>query len=415
MSIKSINRDNRIIIKNFSYLALLRSFNIGAKFLLAAYLIRVLGENNYGIYVWSDSIIQYLLIFVNFGFNIYAAKYIIDNKNNKLEIDTIVSSIFSLKFIFFIISFFILLLLSYFNPIKTHLNILLLLLTMGLGEVFYPIWYFQGLEKLKPATIIIGISRLSLLLFSFKFVNSPDDLYLFIILVVLSNLLMGILGYLSLKKIYNFSFKIVKLGTLKKYIQDAYIFFIGMLFSMTFNLATIFLIGIYFSMDHVAGFDISLKIVLVFIIPFDVLQQAVFPTISRTKDKSIIKKLLLVSSLVGVFFYFILYYFAEYFLSILGGVEMTSYKTVLQTLALITPLVGVTFILGNCTLIAFGYNKEFNLSLIFSSIFFILTVALLVIFDKLTFWNLIYLRVLSDLVLVLIRIYYTFKKKIIIF
>ena len=82
--LKKINQDHLIILKNLSYLTLMRFFNIGFKFLLVAYLIRVLGDKNYGLVTWLDSIIQYFLMIINFGFNIYAAKYIVDFKDKKV-------------------------------------------------------------------------------------------------------------------------------------------------------------------------------------------------------------------------------------------------------------------------------------------------------------------------------------------
>ena len=88
---KSLNSNNQIIVKNFSYLTLMKVFNIGVKVILAAYLIRILGSEKYGLITWLDSVIQYFIMIVNFGFNIYAAKYIVENKNKKTKINEIVS------------------------------------------------------------------------------------------------------------------------------------------------------------------------------------------------------------------------------------------------------------------------------------------------------------------------------------
>ena len=62
---KKISADNLIILKNLSFLSILRFFNIGVKFILVTYLIRVLGKVNYGILTWSDSVLQYFVIFIN--------------------------------------------------------------------------------------------------------------------------------------------------------------------------------------------------------------------------------------------------------------------------------------------------------------------------------------------------------------
>ena len=55
----SLNTDSKIILKNLSYLTVLKVLNIGIKIVLAGYLIRILGELNYGIITWVDSVVQY--------------------------------------------------------------------------------------------------------------------------------------------------------------------------------------------------------------------------------------------------------------------------------------------------------------------------------------------------------------------
>mgnify|MGYP001023926870 CR=1 FL=1 len=113
---KKHNGDTSIILKNLSYLSVVRFVNIGVKFLLVAYLIRVLGEMNYGILTWSDAIIQFLIIIVNFGFNIYAAKYIVEHKDNLEKKNEVITSIFSIKLALLILSFLLLYILSFFEP-----------------------------------------------------------------------------------------------------------------------------------------------------------------------------------------------------------------------------------------------------------------------------------------------------------
>jgi PST family polysaccharide transporter len=189
-------------------------------------------------------------------------------------------------------------------------------------------------------------------------------------------------------------------------------FFLGGFLSLTFNALSIFLIGLYYTMDYVTGFDVALKIVLVCIVPFDMLQQAVFPTISRNKNKVVLKKLIIISVFLGVLFTLALNVFSIELLTLFGGSGMEAYGDVLKTLSPIPPIVAFSFLLGTCTLVAFDYNKEFNQSLIISSLLYILVIVILLVFDKMTFWNLVYLRVFSDIVLLSIRLYFTLKNKI---
>ena len=406
------SKDNSIILKNLSFLTILRGFNIGIKFFLVAYLVRVLGEINYGVFTWTDSVIQYFLVFINFGFNVYAAKYIVDNKESTNELNKIISSIFIIKMVLFVTSFLILFALSYLNVFYPFREYLLLLLLMGIGEVFFPIWYFQGIEKLKLATYITVFSRLLLVFGTFLLVTSTNDLNVYILLMVVSNVVMGVLGYTTLVKSYNFSFLWVGVKMLKKFLKEAYMFFLGGFLSLTFNFMSIFLIGLYYTMDYVTGFDVALKIVLVCIVPFDMLQQAVFPTISRNKDKVVLKKLIIISVLAGGFFTLVLNIFPNELLTLFGGEGLESYSSVLKTLSPIPPIVALSFMLGTCTLVAFNFNKEFNQSLIISSLLYIVIIIILLVMDKMTFWNLVYLRVFSDVVLVCLRLYFILKNKI---
>ncbi|MBC2843856.1 oligosaccharide flippase family protein [Winogradskyella flava] len=406
------NKDYRIILKNFSYLSLLKVFNIGFKFVLVAYLIRVLGTEIYGVFTWADSILQFFLMFINFGFNVYAAKYIVDNRNNKKTIDEVVSSIYTIKTALFLISFLILFATSIFKPINQNFGLLFLMLFIGIGEVLFPIWFYQGMERLKTATIIVFFSRLFIVITTICLVKSSTDLYIYVSLIIASSIIMGVLGVYSLKKHYGINFRMVKKKTILNYFKAASMFFLGRFMLLVFNFGTIFLIGVYSTMDDVTGFDIASKIIMLAVIPFEMIQSAVFPTISRTLDKKLLKRLVLLGLVVGIVLMIGINMFTTPLLLLFGGQEILDYGPALQFLSILTPLTSVTFVLGSCALVAFGYFKEYNLSLLISSLFYIVIVLLLYLADEITFWNLIYLRVISEFVLVFIRTIFAVNKKI---
>ncbi len=408
-----VDKDQLIVLKNFSYLTLMKFFNIGFKIFLAAYLIRVLGENTYGVITWSDSIIQYFIMLINFGFNVYAAKYIVEKRSQKDKMNEIISSILTIKAILFVTSFIILYFLFQISSTLANYKIILsLMLCMGIGEVFFPIWYFQGIEKLKIATVIVFFSRLLLIILTLLFVKGSEDILLYIFFILVSNLTMGFSGLFILLKLFDFSFIWVSTKVLFKFLNESFMFFIGRFLSLIFNSGTIFLIGYYFTMEQVAGFDLALKIVMVFVIPFEMLQQAAFPTISRTKDKKFLKKLIIISLSLGILFFVIIYFNSELLLKTFGGEEMIKYLSLLQVLAILTPFVALTFILGTCALVAFGFFKEYNYSLIISSVIYFILLILLKTTDNLNFWNLVYLRVIADIIMVLIRLFYVNNRKI---
>ncbi len=411
---KNLDSNYQIILKNFSYLSLIKFFNIGIKIILAAYLIRILGDEKYGLITWLDSVIQYFIMIVNFGFNIYAAKYIVENKKESKKINEIISAIYLIKGGLFIVSLLCILLLGNSETFYNYQQLLLLLMFCGVGEVLFPIWFFQGIENLKPATIIVFLSRLFLLIGTVFFVQSETDLLSYVILFVVSSFLMGFLGVFYLFKFYKVKFTLVPFKHIRIYFKESTPFFIGRFLSLVFNFGTIYFIGKFCLLEQVSGFDTSLKIVMLGVIPFEMLQQAVFPTISRTKNKNLLKKLVISSFIIGVVIGVIIFLLSDSFMFLLGGDEMLPFSTTLQYLAILCPFVALTFVLGTCSLVAFGFFKEYNFSLIFTSLIYILILVVLYFTNSITFWNLIYLRVFGDVLMVLIRLYYSLKRKTLI-
>uniref|UniRef100_UPI0040484968 oligosaccharide flippase family protein n=1 Tax=Polaribacter sp. TaxID=1920175 RepID=UPI0040484968 len=412
---RKLNKDNSTIVKNLSYLTLMRFFNIGFKFLIVAYLIRVLGEKTYGLLTWLDSIIQYFLMFINFGFNIYAAKYIVEFRKDHDKINEVVSSIITIKALLFIISVFLVVGISMLDDFSNYAVLFNLLILIGIGEVLFPIWFFQGVENLKPATIIVFFSRLLMILGTLAFVQAEHDAIYYVAMLVISSTLMGVYGIFHMHKFYKIKLIRVSASKLYYFIKESFPFFAGRFLSLVFNFGTIFLIGKFCNFEMVAGFDLALKVIMVGVIPFEMLQQAVFPTLVRTKNKSFLIKLTKGAFFLGLIVGLLVYLFANEIIFVFGGAQMLSYALVLQFLAIMTPFVALTYILGTCSLVAFGHFKEYNLSLISTSIIYLVVIIVLYSFDLINFWNLIYLRIFADILMCLIRFYYSFRKKVFVY
>jgi PST family polysaccharide transporter len=153
---------------------------------------------------------------------------------------------------------------------------------------------------------------------------------------------------------------------------------------------------------------------MVSVIPFEVLQQAVFPSLSRTRDKNLLKKLVIGSFVLGLIAGFVIFLLSDVLLLLFGGEMMLEYIETLNALTILAPFVALTFILGSCSLVAFGFYREYNISLIATSIIYIIILIVLYYFDLINFWNLIYLRIFGDILMALVRLYYSIKRKILV-
>ena len=412
--LKNVHPDGKIVFKNFSFLSLLRFFNILSQYILVSFLVRILGSETYGIFVWAFSIIQYLVITVNFGFNTYAARYITENRNDEEKTNQVFSAIFSSKMILFLVTSILYLIFIYFSPIlAAHKEMMIILLGFVLGEALFPIWFFQGKEKLDIPTKIVFMFKLLLVILTLVLVSESDDMIIYALLLSMSQLLIGIFSFYKAKQKFNARFINITVSTIKRTLKEGSGFFVSAFCTKSINLLIILIAGIYFTMQDVTGFDISFKIVAVFQLPFETLSIALFPTIARTRDKKMNQNLIYMASIIASLTGLFVYWQADFLLYVLGGQELIAYGFLLKSLSVLIPVVVITYFLGTNTLVAFGYHKEFNFSIIIPSILYILILLILWQMDFFTLITVLYARIFVDLLIMSFRVGFAIKYKLI--
>ncbi|WKK66710.1 oligosaccharide flippase family protein [Lutimonas zeaxanthinifaciens] len=413
-NLKNIHPDGKIVFKNFSFLSLRRLFNIISQYILISFLVRTLGSETYGIFVWAFSIIQYLVLTVNFGFNTYSARYISENRRNPEKTNQIFSAILTSKMILFSISTCLFLVFIYLSPVLyAHKGMMIVLLGFVLGEALFPLWFFQGKEILDTPVKIVFAFKLLLVVLTIILVSDSDDMIVYAILLSMSQLLIGMITLFFAVRKFNTRLITVTISTIKKTLKEGSGFFVSTLCTKSINLLVILIAGIYFTMQDVTSFDVSFKIIAAFLLPFETLSIALFPTIARTRDKKMNEKLIYLACILGVLMGLLAYWKAGFLLSILGGQELLEYNFLLEALSILIPVGVITYFLGTNTLVAFGYSKEFNFSIIIPSIMYILILLILWLMDSFTLTTIVYTRILVDLIIMVFRIGFAMKYKLI--
>src|ERR1035437_561595 len=156
--------NNLKIVENYFFMTALQIISSLFGILIYPYLIRVLGIESYGLYVFALSVTSYFIGLISFGFNFPAVKAIVENKENLKARNEIVSSVFSAKFYLALISLPIFIILTFTIPIMKHNWIIFTIcFSQIIGEVLFPVWYFQGVQKMRFVTFIqLGFRLLSL-------------------------------------------------------------------------------------------------------------------------------------------------------------------------------------------------------------------------------------------------------------
>ncbi|MDV7105997.1 oligosaccharide flippase family protein [Vibrio sp. TH_r3] len=195
------------VLSNIISLYVVQGLNYLVPLLITPLLLRVLGLEIYGLYTVILAILQYVIIFLDYGFNLTATKQISLNQNSKKNTSQIFSDIMTIKLIALLI---IILTVAVSLLIKTTFDLYLEMVLLGfgivIGRTLNPVWLFQGVEKMHWIATLNGLSKLLMLILVFFLIKDEGDLDLLIIIqsaigiiVVVSSVMLSMSkGYITL-------------------------------------------------------------------------------------------------------------------------------------------------------------------------------------------------------------------------
>jgi len=193
--IKNKLSNNTKVIENYFFMTALQVINSLFGIFIYPYLIRTLGAGSYGLYIFAMSVSTYFIKFISFGFNYPAVKAIVENKDNLKVKNDIISSILSAKTYLGFISIFVFFILVCIIPIiKNNWMIFTICFLQIFGEILFPIWYFQAIQKMKIVTFIQLVFRTLSLPFIFFLIKKPSDYNVYAIITTISFILGGIVS-----------------------------------------------------------------------------------------------------------------------------------------------------------------------------------------------------------------------------
>ena len=380
---------HKTIIQNFSYLSLIQVFNLLVPLLAYPYLIRVLGTEKYGLVIFAQATVTYLVIIVSFGFNISATREISIYRDSKEKLSEIVSSVLIIKGFLFFSCFLLLVILLLLIPKAHGYEALFILSTWAcLYEVIFPVWYFQGIEQMKYITYTSLISRIIFLGLIVVYIHRPEDYLRVPIFYGIGAFIAGSIAlYLVFKK-HHVEFYWQPRTILKRYFVDSLPIFMSNLAISLFISSNKVLIGTFVGMKEVSYYDLAEKITNFIKIPQSILSQALFPSLSKKFNLKPILKLFKITLGIFISVTLILIIYSKSLVLLLGGVKLLPAIIVLRILVCSVPFVVISNFLGIQILLPLGMNKSYTSSILTGSAIYFISVSFLWMVGKITLLSL---------------------------
>lgn len=410
MQLKQKILNNKIIIQNFSYLSLLQAFTLVIPLITYPYLIKVVGFELYGVVIFAQAIVSYISVVINFGFDISAPRDVAIHKNDHDLLSKYVSSIFIIKFGIWLICFFLYMILIYsFQFFHEYLIVYLFAYFITFNDILFPIWFFQGIEKMKYITYINLFVRSLFVIAIFIFIKKKADFIYIPMFNGIGAFLSGSIALYIVFKKEGVVFTRVPKQMLWSQLKDSFTLFVSRISIELYLNVNKIIIGKFLGMEEVTIYDLAQKVTLLLKIPIGMFSQAIFPKISREKSIAFINKMMFLAVTVTIVVYLALYFSSKWIVLLFMHIEMPLAVSVIRILGLSVIFVTLSIFLGSNRLIPFGYNKEFMVAAVYNSIAYLIIIGLLFIFNFINIYTLSFTYVFIE-VFAFIYLFFTCKK-----
>jgi len=380
-----LSSDKKRLIENFIALSILQGANYILPLITLPYLVRVLGPEKYGLIAFAQAFIQYFNILTDYGFNLSATREVSIHRDNKEKLSEIFSSVMIIKFALLILSFIIMTIIVFsFEKFRKDWLVYYLTFGMVVGQVLFPVWFFQGMERMKYITILNITAKLIFTVSIFVFVHRVSDYIYVPLLNSLGFCIAGILALWIVFKNFNISFKIPGLITINHQLKEGWYIFISTIAISLYTNFNTFILGLFTNNTIVGYYSAAEKIVKAVQGLLSPISQTIYPYISKlvkeSKERGL-KFIQKVAFLIGGISFLLslsLFIFADLIVKLLLGNQYTESVIVLKILSFLPFIIALSNIFGIQTMLTFNYKRAFSKILVIASIINILLAFILV-------------------------------------
>jgi O-antigen/teichoic acid export membrane protein len=251
------------------------------------YLLRVLGPSTYGAIVFAQSLVAYLTILTDFGFNFTATREVSLARHDPQQLARIFWSTLLCKVLLLLAGALLLSWLVLAVPaLRGHAALIGVCCLLALGNVVLPQWYLQGLEQMRLLAVGQVIAKAVSVLATFALVHSPHDELIAAAVMSMPSLLAGLLCLLSVRFIAPVRWHRPTLSNVQAAMALAWPMFLSSAATAVYVTSNAFLLGLISGDTAVALYGMGNKVALAAFGLLAPVLQAVYPRASLVFSRS---------------------------------------------------------------------------------------------------------------------------------
>ncbi|MEJ8802676.1 flippase [Pontibacter sp. H249] len=362
---KISNEESKTLIANFFSLGFIQGTNFLLSILTFPYIIRTVGVENFGIVTFFQALMFYFTVLTDYGFNLSATKEVSTHRGNLLKVSAIFSEVLATKTILFVASLFAIFAFFFFLPeYRIYITLTLFSLTIVLGQLIIPTWFFQGIEKMKYITYINIINRALYAILIFLYIKQKDD-YIYINLINgVSSIVGGILILGIAFKKFQIKVHLPSLEQIKQQLEEGWNIFFSNVTVTIANNTNILILGFYANPLVLGYYSIAEKIFIIFRSFAIILHQVIYPRVCFLAQEStsmlthFLRKTTAVIIAAFLSLSIVTFFLSDYIIYLVSGQYIDEASLILRIIA-IGPLMAALAVPASQVMLANQLSKDY--------------------------------------------------------
>jgi PST family polysaccharide transporter len=340
----------------------------GANYLLplitVPYLVRVLGPDYFGRVSFAQAFVQYFVLLTDYGFTLSATRAVSGMRNDPGRLSRFFTAVMVLKLVLMVSGFALMIAVVGLVPVFGQDWSLYVLSYLAVaGNVFFPVWLFQGLERMKYITILTLLGRIVTTAAIFALVHQRDDYRLAAALQASGFVVAGLCSMAVMPRVADIRLRWPGVVELRSAFADGWHIFVTTAAISLYTNSDVFVLGLLTNPASVGYFSAASKLVGAVQALINPVSQAVFPYIvalaQRSRDAAIsfAGRLLRVQGLATLGMSALLFVLAKPLAGLLFGAQFTLTATLVEWMAAVPFVVGLSNVLGIQVMFVFGMDR----------------------------------------------------------
>ena len=330
------------------------------------YLTRVLGPERWGLLSMVYSLSIYLSMLVEYGYNLSATREVAQHRENPAHLGQLLAGVTGAKALLSV--FAVIIGIGAYAAIP-NLHGSTMLLTAGVFWAvawgFNPLWFFQGLERLRFVAMLEVLSKVAALALIFLWVKAPDDAWKVLFFQGLAAML--VTGTAMVAAWREVGVVLPGYGQIISALAQGSNLFIFRAAVSIYTVGNVFILGLFVSPIQVAYYSGAERLTKALLGMLEPINRTLLPRIShllrtnpshaaRTARTSVA---IMVS--LGFIFYAMLSLLAPSLVEILLGPGYEPATDLIRIMGVLLPVIAFNLALGLQWMVPLGLDKVFNI------------------------------------------------------